>query len=392
LVLQIWHWADTSQAFEATIMAPIIGIDCDRTIARAILIESGGRTRAVAERPCPEAEMASPGCWLALRPLLADLLAEARLPAIEIAAVGISSSAPHTEGRLEHLIVDPEIATASGLAPGTPVIAGAASRAAAALTAGCRHAGDALLRFGGSGEVMLLVKTPVPETTVSRTPHLIPGLDLLSDGPASAGGVLHWILEELAEAEVQTAEITGEHAFTRLDRLAAGIAPGAEGLVLLSEAGPDAVARSQPAGRSALVGFGLGHTLGHIWRAALEGAAFAFKERLAALEAVGGRAVRLLAADGGTASRVWMQIAADVIGRPLELVQTRLDPALGAALLAAKITGVVTDWSDLDRFLRSGRPVLPDAENAAIYRQMSAFHRRARGQLQGLYPPLRTAC
>jgi xylulokinase len=91
--------------------------------------------------------------------------------------------------------------------------------------------------------------------------------------------------------------------------------------------------------RGCFYGLTAAHGPEHLTRAVLEGCAFAMRDvvdRLTALGADTGR-VRLLS--GGARSRVWAEIRAGLLDRPVEVAAVSDSSPLGAALLAAVAAG-----------------------------------------------------
>jgi xylulokinase/erythritol kinase len=74
-------------------------------------------------------------------------------------------------------------------------------------------------------------------------------------------------------------------------------------------------------------------------RAMCEGLAYAARHCFE----VAGRSGRLVACGGGTGSRAWMSVFADVLGAPLELARTPEVGARGAVLVAAGALGQKLD-------------------------------------------------
>jgi xylulokinase len=78
-------------------------------------------------------------------------------------------------------------------------------------------------------------------------------------------------------------------------------------------------------------------------RAVLEGVAFGLRDGLELMVEAGvARPTRLRVSGGGTASPLWRQILADVLGVEIATVETTEGAAYGAALLAA----VGAEWFD----------------------------------------------
>jgi xylulokinase len=284
--------------------------------------------------------------------------------------------------------VTPKAAAATGLAAGTPVVAGCADHVASAFVAGIREDGDVLLKFGGAGDVLLATARPRPDPRLFLDYHIVPGLFMPNGCMACSGAMLNWIVCTLAGAEVSVA---GETPHQRLDRLAAGLPPGADGLVLLPYFLGEKTPIHDPHARGTMIGLGLHHSLAHIWRAALEAVAFGFRHHLEVFEELGTPARRLIASDGGAKSRVWMQIAADALGRPVELLDGHPGSCLGAAYVAAIGVGALAGWDQITRFVRPAATIQPDLSTAAAYDRAYGVFREAYRRLKPLYSDLQPA-
>jgi xylulokinase len=278
-------------------------------------------------------------------------------------------------------------AAATGLAAGTPVVAGCADHVASAFVAGIRREGDLLIKFGGAGDILLATDRPRPDPRLFLDYHLVPGLFMPNGCMACSGAVLNWIVRELAGGVHDLGEMPHAH----LDRLAADLPPGAEGLLLLPYFLGEKTPIHDPYARGTLVGLGLHHNLGHIWRAALEAVAFGFRHHVEVFEELGQSVRRVVASDGGAKSRVWMQIAADVLGQPVELLEGHPGSCLGAAYVAGVATGSFAGWDEIARYVRPAGVVQPDPANAEPYARHYALYREVYERLKPLYPRLATS-
>ena len=96
----------------------------------------------------------------------------------------------------------------------------------------------------------------------------------------------------------------------------------------------------------------------------------------------------VIASDGGAQSRIWMQIAADVLGQPVELLEGHPGSCLGAAYVAAVGVGALGDWDQITRFVRPTAIVEPDASTAGAYENAYGLFRETYQRLKPLYPKL----
>ncbi len=282
--------------------------------------------------------------------------------------------------------VTADASAATGLVEGTPVVAGCADHVASAFVAGVVAEGDLLIKFGGAGDVLLATGAARPDGRLFLDHHIVPGLWLVNGCMAASGSVLKWLARTFAGVEAQAAAAAGDSVYARLDRVAGALPPGAGGVVLLPYFLGEKTPIHDPDARGTIVGLGLHHGLGHVWRAALEAVVYGFRHHIDVFADSGYTLARVVASDGGAASQVWMQIAADVLQRPVQLVAGHPGSSLGAAFVAGMGVGAFDDWGAIGRFVRPGPVVEPDPETRAAYDEGYALYRATYERLKPLYP------
>jgi xylulokinase len=283
-----------------------------------------------------------------------------------------------------------QAAEATGLAPGTPVIAGCADHVASAYVAGAARDGDLVLKFGGAGDILLSTATAVTDPRLFIDYHVIPGLYFSNGCTAAAGSLLNWIVRHLASGERENAAKAGLSVHAWLDRMADEVAPGSEGVVLLPYVLGEKTPLHDPYARGTLVGLGLHHNLGHIWRAALEGVIFGFRHHVEVFRERGLPVTRVFACDGGAASDLWLQIAADAIGRPVQRIERHPGSSLGAAYVAGYGAGIFKTLDGVGDYVAGGRIFVPHPARRDVYDRAYANFREIYERLRTLYPRLAT--
>lgn len=276
----------------------------------------------------------------------------------------------------------------TGLRAGTPVVAGCADHIASAFVAGAVNDGDLVIKFGGAGDIMLCSSKPVTDPRLFIDTHIIPGLYFSNGCMAASGSVLNWILRHLGAAEAREAAAKGISGHAHMDGLAAEVPPGADGLVLLPYFLGEKTPLHDPNARGTLIGLGLHHGLPHIWRAALEAVAFGFRHHIEVFEEIGLEITRVIACDGGAASDLWLQITADVLGRPVQRLLNHPGSSLGAAFVAGMGVEVLDDWGAIARFVPPDRVFEPDPGRRALYDDGYGIYRETYQRLETLYPKL----
>ncbi len=256
---------------------------------------------------------------------------------------------------------------ATGLCVGTPVIGGAADHIASGYAAGVRQPGDMLLKFGGSVDVLIATEKASPDPRMFLDYHLIPGLFMPNGCMASGGSSLNWFAEKFAGGESETARDAGLTLHQHLDIIAATTPAGADGVQIVPYFLGEKTPIHDTDARGIIHGLSLNHDVRHVWRAMLEGYAYALRHHAEVFEEMGHPAKRVLASDGGANSQFWMQICADVLQQPVQLLVGHPGSCLAAAWVAAMGAGLSDDWSGIDRFVTYGELLQPAPDNADIY-------------------------
>jgi xylulokinase len=97
-----------------------------------------------------------------------------------------------------------------------------------------------------------------------------------------------------------------------------------------------------PNAKGILFGLMLHHKKSHIIRSILESIAYMLRRNIEALGELGVNVREVRSIGGGARSRLWNQIKADVLQKPIITVHTEENSALGAAILAGLATGAFT--------------------------------------------------
>ena len=258
-------------------------------------------------------------------------------------------------------------AAETGLAPGTPVMGGAADHIASAYAAGVTAAGDVLLKFGGSVDILTATDKAVPDRRLYLDYHLTPGLFMPNGCMATGGSGLNWFVDTFAKGEAAAAGAAGRSVHAHLDDLATATPAGADGVQIIPYFLGEKTPIHDPAARGIVTGLSLNHGLPHLWRALLEAYGYGLRHHVDVLGDMGHGTRRFLASDGGSTSRLWMQIVADILQAPVQLLTGHPGSCLGAAWMAAIGSGLSDDWQGPRAFVADGPRILPNAENQAVY-------------------------
>jgi xylulokinase len=273
-------------------------------------------------------------------------------------------------------------ASLTGIAEGVPVVGGGADNACGAAGVGVIAPGEAVTSWGTSGTVLAPMAEPRvdPALRAHTFCHVLPNVWYVMGVMLSAGGAFAWYRDQFAR------ELNRDGAAdVVLNQEAAGVPPGAEGVIFLPYLQGERTPHRDAAARGALVGLSLAHTRAHATRAVLEGICFGLRDSLGVLRGLGLSPTHLLVTGGGARSRFVRQLQADVLGLPVMTVNREEGPAYGAALLAAVGAGAFADLHVATAAtLTRGELEQPDA---SVHRAYEEPYRRFRA----LYPALK-AC
>ncbi len=288
--------------------------------------------------------------------------------------------------------ITPQAAEATGLPVGLPVIAAAADKATEVLGAGCLEPHIGCLSYGTTATI---------NTTHSNYIEVIP---LIPPYPAAVPGkysfeiqiyrgywMVTWFKQEFGLREQGLAKAQGIEPEALFDDLVRAVPPGSEGLVLQPYWSPGLVFPG-PEARGAIIGFSDVTTRAHIYRAILEGLAYALREgaeRTARRSHV--PVTELRVAGGGSQSLAAMQLTADVFGMPASRPHVYEASGLGACMDAAVGIGIHPDFAAAVREMTHIRDTFePDAQVHERYNELyNGVYKQMYRQLLPLYRLMR---
>jgi xylulokinase len=271
-------------------------------------------------------------------------------------------------------------AEATGLRPGTPVVAGAGDQAAGAVGMGIVHPGAVSATIGTSGVVFAATDRPAldPKGRVHTFCHAVPDRWHVMGVTQGAGLSLRWFRDQFGAGVSD-----GRDSYERLMEEAASVPAGADGLLWTPYLMGERTPHLDPHARASLVGLTASHTRAHVVRAILEGVAFSLRDTFQIFNEMNVPVETIRIGGGGARSHVWRQIQADVYGQTVETVEAEEGAAYGAALLAGVGGGA---WASVDEACAATvRAASQFSPNPAAVELMSRQYEKFRA----LYPALR---
>jgi L-ribulokinase len=253
-----------------------------------------------------------------------------------------------------------------GLRVGTPV-------AAANIDA---HAGVPACGVTGPGELVMIMGTSTCHLLIADEPFeaegicgvvqdgIVPGKWGYEAGQPGVGDLFGWFVDKC---------LGGKTSHETLEKAAAELAPGANGLIALDWWNGNRSVLSNSKLSGLIVGLTLSTTPPEVYRALLEATGFGTRKIIEAFEKAGIPVDRLVACGGlAQKSPLLLQIYADVTGRPLRVPPVDQASALGAAMHGAVAAGIYPDIARAARKMSpgKGRIFRPIARNQKVYQEL----------------------
>jgi len=203
--------------------------------------------------------------------------------------------------------------------------------------------------------------------------------------------MVSWFKREFGLREQQLATEQGIETEVLFDELLKQVPPGSMGLILQPYWNPG-IRTPGPEAKGAMIGFGDVHTRAHIYRAIIEGLAYALREGKELSEKKSGvKITKLKVSGGGSQSDQAMQITADIFGITAERPHTFEASALGAVINAAVGVGLYPSYKvALEHMTHEGDKFEPIPENQRLYNKLyHEVYQKMYDNLSPLYKSIR---
>jgi xylulokinase len=275
-----------------------------------------------------------------------------------------------------------QAANETGLAEGTPVIAGSTDFDAEAVSTGVASESDLIVSYGTTMVLLAFSRRPVSWPGLFGGQAMFGGLRKLYDGLFTIGGgmatsaaLTRWFRDNFGQTERRTEQELGVSAYQILGLEAEAVPPGSDGLIVLPYFSGERTPINDEQAQGVLFGLTLAHTRGHIYRALLEGISYGLLHHLDLMRQAGVHPDRIVATGGGSRNRLWAQIVSDVTGLP-QSIQSLSSAALGIAFLAGLGVGIFDDLSQIRAWVRSDVELKPCAGRYDLYQAYYRIYRQ----------------
>ena len=273
-----------------------------------------------------------------------------------------------------------DVADKMGLSADTVVCAGAGDNAAAAVGTGTVGAGGCNISLGTSGTVFISSdKFSVDPNNALHSFAHADGSYHLMGCMLSAASCNKWWSEDI----LNTTDFASEQAPITEDKL------GRNHVYFLPYLMGERSPINDTNARGAFIGITMDTTRADMTQAMLEGVAFAIRDSFEVARSLGVDIPRSNICGGGSKSKLWRVIVANVLGIPLDMVTTEQGPGYGAAILAMVATGKFpTVQAACDALVSVANTLEPDPEIAARYEERYQQFKQIYPAVKSLFPKL----
>ena len=221
-----------------------------------------------------------------------------------------------------------DVAAELGVSTQVKVAAGAGDNAAAAVATGTVGEGKCNISLGTSGTIFISSdKFRVDDNNALHAFCGANGKYHLMGCMLSAASCNKWWMDEIIGSKDYAKE---QEQITKLGENHVFYLP-----YLMGERSP----YNNPDARAAFIGMTMDTTRTDMTQAVLEGVAFALRDSFEIAKALGIPLERTKICGGGAKSPLWRTIVANVLGIPVDILETEEGPSLGGAMLAAVACG-----------------------------------------------------
>lgn len=292
------------------------------------------------------------------------------------AAAGVDSSlfstpvsAGHVAGELKA-----ELKEKLGISNSIKIVNGSHDQVAATVGCGIFKPGEAM---DGTGTVECIVPVfdSIPDNDelydegYSVVPFIFENTYVCYALSFTGGAVLKWFRDNFAGNFDASKNIYAE--------LDASVPEDPTGILVLPHFAGAANPYMDNGSKAAFIGLTLEHTASDLYKALMEGVTYEMRTNLEELGRFGIHPRKIYATGGGATSKVWMQIKADVLGRPISSLCAKEVGACGTCMLVGVGIGLYKDLDEAKSvFVKEKQTCAPNEEKAAVYAKYFEAYRK----------------
>jgi xylulokinase len=264
------------------------------------------------------------------------------------------------------------------LKTGTPVVCGCGDAVASPFGAGAHTEGSIVYTAGTTDCVTVGLSKPAKDLRWVSTAN-IPHKSWCAIGTTtSSGASIEWFKKVFYKQKITNSRSRSD-IYKIMTELAGSCPAGSRGVLYLPYLQGERTPLWDPLARGMFIGLKTSTSIGALTRAVFEGTALSLRDVIECLEGVVSDPVKEIRAVGGcTKSRLWNQIKADILCKPIDVLQFQETGSLGAALLAGIGSGVYASYEEASNVAREVidvKRVEPDPDNRQMYDELFSIYK-----------------
>lgn len=280
--------------------------------------------------------------------------------------------------------VTDEAAAITGLPAGIPVAAGMFDVNACGIASGLSDEEQMCMVAGTWSINEFIRKEPVTNGTVAlNSMFCIPGYYLVEESSPTSAGNMEWFIRNLMSAEKAEAKAAGGSVYDVTNKWVEDIEPQDCNIIFLpflNGSNEDALAKGTFIGLTAY------HDKHYMLRAVYEGIVFSHYTHVRKLLVNRERPQSIRLSGGAANSDVWVQIFADVLQIPVDVIEDKELGAQGAAIAAGIAAGIYPDYKTaIERTVTISKTINPRPEYKEVYEEKYQTYRAVIDGLSGVW-------
>jgi len=282
--------------------------------------------------------------------------------------------------------LSPAIAGVTGLKAGIPLVSGAGDKVAGCLGSATVTPGDMVFEASSYGQIAASVKEYRPDAMYQRLDALcsaIPGEYYIVHFTPGSGITLDWFINTFVRGEGQD---LGE-AFTEMDKKAALLCPGSDGVMAIGLLSGSAMPLNGTL-RGMWMGYDWSHKQEHFYRALLESFTYDFALAMESMDRLYPEynldTVKIIG--GGANSPLWCQMSADTNGKVFRTLNRKDAAMWGASILGGNAIGLFGDLAETAKsHVAVSKEYTPNPEMRPVYKKHLELYSQYIDELNDFY-------
>lgn len=260
------------------------------------------------------------------------------------------------------------------LPEGIPVAAGMFDVNACGIASGLSDENQMCMIAGTWSINEFIKKEPVTNGTVDLNSFFcIPGYYLVEESSPTSAGNMEWFIRNIMSFEQKETKAEGGSIYDLTNEWAASIEPQDCNVIFLPFLNGS---NESPLAKGTFVGLTAFHNKKHMLRAVYEGIVFSHVTHVKKLLKNREKPKSIRLSGGAANSDVWVQIFADALQIPIDVIEDKELGAQGAAMAAGIAAGIYKDYQEaIKRTVSITKTIEPRPEYKTVYEEKYATYR-----------------